>query len=306
MVSLTYNAYDYLLRLLILAAVILFLPSSAAAPKAKDKEKPGTTTLTRLTLTEGILDLGAANHKTVIVNGDVTLAGGQLEGGNGGTLVTYGNITSSGTLLGNSPNIEMAPQSGVLTTITGATPLLGVGEFIKTGAGTVRLDQAVYATELHIEAGTLLLGASERLNNNLPVHLGGTLATSGFEETLGTLTLIGTGATLDLGSGSSGTLTFADSSSANWQKDTLTIVNYSDATDQIFFGTTSQGLTPSQLENIVWMDPYGPGSGIIYGAAISANGRIRPVPEPGTITSIVAVAALIAWRERAAFKRYRD
>ncbi|HYE33202.1 MAG TPA: autotransporter-associated beta strand repeat-containing protein [Methylomirabilota bacterium] len=264
---------------------------------------------TTLEVNGGILHLAGKDvpgGRTLEISGDATLNGGVIHGGPGGgsrgVLKTHANIISSGTVLESGPSIVMVTDTAeTLTTLGGTAPLNGVTTFTKQGPGTTRLDQMMTANTVAVEQGTLLLGASDRLNDTVAVELwsGTTLATGGYDDTVGALTLVGS-ASLDLGSTSGSVLGFADSSDKSWGTYQLTIVNYFDDTEEIYFGTTAGGLQSSQLEKIVWDNPYGPGSGTIFGAIIEADGRIRPkpVPEPATVISMVAVGLLIGWRER--------
>jgi fibronectin-binding autotransporter adhesin len=267
------------------------------------------TSSTTLEISGGDLYLAGGNPsggKTLTVSGNVSLTGGFIDGGPGGgshgTLVTAGNITSSGTVLVNGPNITMTPNNGITTSVGGTTPLNGVFEFVKQGGGTVRLDQSMTVSDfLQISSGTLLLGASDRLNDSATIKMqGGTFATGGFQDTVGTLTLTGS-ASLDLGTGNNSMLAFADTHAASWGGYTLSITNYLDSSEKIYFGTTSSGLTASQLSEIVWYNPYGTNS-TFYGATIDFDGRIRPapqaVPEPKTVMAFTLLAGVVCWRER--------
>jgi hypothetical protein len=62
-------------------------------------------------------------------------------------------------------------------------------------------------------------------------------------------------------------------------------------TPRIYFGTTTSGLTTNQLANVRWQDPFGSGSGLVMGAVIESDGRIRPAPVP-ELTSIVGFGIL--------------
>jgi fibronectin-binding autotransporter adhesin len=240
--------------------------------------------------------------KTLTVTGDATLSGGYIDGGPGGgsvgKMVIGGNLISKGTVLLSSPDITMNPLAGTVT-VSGTTPLNGIGTFTKTGGGTVELQQAISANTIIINQGTLLLGGDNRINDTANMSLGpGTFATGGYSETLGLLTLTAN-STLDLGSGDTSFLNFGNSSSQPWSG-TLLIVNYLDSSEKIYFGTTSGGLTQGQLDSINWQDPFGPGSGLVLGSIIDFDGRIRPrpVPEPATIFTVLLLSAGLLYRER--------
>jgi hypothetical protein len=117
-------------------------------------------------------------------------------------------------------------------------------------------------------AGTLRLGAADRIANASNLVLsGGTFSTGGFNETLGTLGLATT-STLDLGNGAS-SLHFADSHllAPNWAG-LLTVANWTNG-DHLFVGASTAGLDPSQLSQIAFLG-FGPG------ALISTSGEVSP------------------------------
>ena len=144
--------------------------------------------------------------------------------------------------------------------------------------------------------GTLLFGSSNnQAGSAVPVSLGGTGAgstgtinTAGFNETLGALTL-NSSSTIDFGAGRttpSSALHFGDSSGATWAAGTtLTISDYSGlvynnnagatsgtAGDMLFFGTTSGGLTGTQLAEIQFVNPAGYTG--TFGAYIDGSGEV--------------------------------
>jgi autotransporter-associated beta strand protein len=142
------------------------------------------------------------------------------------------------------------------------------------------------------EGGTLQLGAPQVLpHTSMMVLAGGdsrssspytdgygdmspTLATGGYSQTLGPLLLIGPYTsqyqyfTLDFGG--AGGLAFADSHLQDWGGIPLTIVNYVPGVSSLRFGTSSAGLTPTQLSLIQFTDFLSvPGN-------INANGFVTP------------------------------
>ena len=180
------------------------------------------------------------NDGTVIVNsasslgatsGTLTINGGTLEVATGYTSarnVSLGNTAS--TIQVNSSQTYTA--SGVVSG-TGTLNKSGSGTLTLTGAntftgGTVIADGTVVAaatsgsalastTSITVNAGgTLLLGASNQINNTAAINLdGGTLAKGNFSEGaanatgMGALTLISDGSHIDFGTGTVGVLTFA-------------------------------------------------------------------------------------------------
>ena len=246
---------------------------------------------------------------------------------NGGTgafqIDTAGTtLTISGTIF-NSSGVGNVSKSGLGTlTLTGTSTYSGT---TTVSAGTLKIDNNNAATPRLASTsgitlnsgGTLLLAqgqqnqSSDRINNSATVTMnGGTFNTGGFSE--GTTAAAGLGALtlqansiIDLGAGAS-ILHFANSSAAVWTAgQILQIDNWSGSTsgggtDQLIFGTTSSGLTASQLAEIQFLDPNGFAAGT-YGATILSNGEVvpTPVPEPATwlAGSLVAVA-LVAMQLR--------
>jgi autotransporter-associated beta strand protein len=270
------------------------------------------TTMGSLDLKGGLLQLAGTTSvggKTLALSGDANLSGGQLDegagGGGTGLLKVAGNLVSDGTVMVNGPRITMNPSAGT-TTVSGSFPLYQVGYFTKDSAGTVRLDQELGATTLEVHAGTLLLGAADRIVNTTSVILsGGTFATGGYNETVGILSLQA-GSIIDLGSGAS-VLHFANSTAASWGGGALGIYNWSGSTngggtDQLFFGANESGLTSTQLGMIYFQDPYGPSSGLYDAEYIpGGSGELRPkrlIPEPATVGWALMLLGAIAYRAR--------
>jgi hypothetical protein len=127
--------------------------------------------------------------------------------------------------------------------------------------GTLLVSGSLAGTSaVNVLAGTLQLGASDRLPDAAVVTLGGgVFDTKGFSETAGVLSLTG-GATLELGLNAS-VVRFADSTSTFWTG-ILSITNWSGSsngggTDQVFFGSNEFALTLEQLASIQFVDPFG-------------------------------------------------
>lgn len=231
-----------------------------------------------------------------------------------GTLLLTGDLQARSPTVTNSPNLTMGvgnADSSISETATGSGTggLTGLGTFTKTGTGTTTITSTVGtnnfgAETVDIQQGTLLLGASNRIADTSNFQMsGGTFATGGFSETAGTLTLTAN-STINMGAASS-ILNFADSSSTSWTTgSTLSITNWSGnpdtggGTDQIFFGTTSSGLTSAQLSQIFFINPASLPAGT-YAARILATGEVVPVPEPKTIfaTALILIG-LIFWEMR--------
>jgi hypothetical protein len=107
-------------------------------------------------------------------------------------------------------------------------------------------------------------------------------------------------------------LRFADSSGAAWTGGTALTIEawtgspFGGGTDQLYFGTTSGGLTVGQVGQIQFLNPAGFAPGT-YNAQILANGEVVPVPEPATGIGAPAPVVLAAghrWRIRQASRRW--
>jgi autotransporter-associated beta strand protein len=182
-------------------------------------------------------------------NGGTLQANSTNQGANfwASSLKLTANVRNGGgTISNNGTNITIG-QALVHSTISGdnATD----GGLIFQGSGTTTLSGAnTYTGATTINAGTLAIGAANRIADTSAMVLGGgTFATGGFAETVGTLT-INTASVIDFGSGTSA-LAFANSSANSWTG-SLTLTNFDIGTDTLRFGTDATGLTGSQLSAI--------------------------------------------------------
>jgi autotransporter-associated beta strand protein len=154
----------------------------------------GPTTINGGTLIIGAINNGGANGRL----GASSNAATNLVLG-GGTL-SYTGVTSSTdrnfTLTtGTASTINVSTTSTILT-LTGAAATSN-GSLTKTGSGTLQLSGAnAYAGTTAVTAGTLRIGAAERIDNVSPLVLtGGTFGLNSFNETVGSLA--GSGGTVD-------------------------------------------------------------------------------------------------------------
>jgi autotransporter-associated beta strand protein len=162
-----------------------------AGTSAMVKDSAGTVRLTiasqfsgGTTLKAGRLELGLSD--ALLTAGDFTLEAGVLDLlGNSqtvGVLTLKGGLVTGGTL--TSTSIEL--QSGVVDSV-----LAGSVGVRKTTTGLVTLMQSNEYTGLtEVVAGTLQLGASERILNSTALRVsGGVFDLQNFEETVGAVTL---------------------------------------------------------------------------------------------------------------------
>jgi len=193
-------------------------------------------------------------------------------------------------------------------TFTGtATVSAGVLKLNATGNGAMGDVGSVVVNS----GGTLLLGAANQINGSSTAGAGsmtlggGTFATGGFGQgsgMLGTLTL-STTSTIDLGAGTS-VVHYAASNGQAWTGE-LVVLNWNGTigsgggTDQLFFGSSTTGLTSSQVNEIVFENPNGVAGN--YSAEILNTGEVvafKPIPEPGTFAAGGLLMGLAAWWER--------
>lgn len=245
-------------------------------------------------------------------------------GTSGGTLDASGtaavNFTNTGALAFNG---QTGTRTFTLTgTNTGTNTLAaaigdngGATNLTKNGAGTWVLSGAnTYTGATTVDGGSLkvsgsingttslavnnggsfLLGAADAVNNSATVTLGGgTLATAGFSDTVGALTLTAN-STIDFGTSAiSNAFQFGASTVAWSSGTTLTITNWTTGVDHLFFGTDSTGLSLANINAIRFENPEGFAPGI-YGAQISSSGEVfAVVPEPSTLTMALGFVGLI-------------
>jgi hypothetical protein len=173
---------------------------------------------------------------------------------------------------------------------------VNIGTYTKRGNGTMTLRHVLDADLIDLQSGTLLLGSANRITDTSNMRLsGGTFATGGNNETLGTLTLAAN-STIDLGNGAS-ILRFANSAQEAWTSGTtLTIVNWNGDSDALYFDSAMTALTSGQVSQIRFLNPNGVTG--VFGAILLPDGKCVPVPEPATIGFGALLIGAIGLRER--------
>ena len=155
-------------------------------------------------------------------------------------------------------------MNGAVTLNGGEPDILGV---YKTGSGTMQLNASynISGKMTLLKNGTWLLNGSSLTSATDPYTIdGGTLAVGdGTANSMGVLTVGAAGGGITLGAGA--TLTFADSSAAEWTgaaTDRVVITGFAEKSIRI--GTTTNGLTDAQRRRLrtsdnkrLWLDAEG-------------------------------------------------
>src|SRR6185437_9228470 len=219
---------------------------------------------------------GATTASSITGTGTLTLGGNVSV--NDATTGTAGATISTPVALGATRTFTVADDGTSATDLTISGVISGTGSGLtKAGAGTMSLSGTnTYTGTTTISGGVLQLGATKVISNSSNFILsGGTFrsgATTGFSETVGTLSLSAS-STIALGTGNH-TITFANSGGASWTAgQTLTITGWtgtagaSGTNGKIMVGAS--GLSTTQLSQITF-------SGFTAGAMILASGELVP------------------------------
>ncbi|NBV84934.1 MAG: hypothetical protein EBS01_01420, partial [Verrucomicrobia bacterium] len=248
------------------------------------------------TIGAGTLLLGAAN--VLSATGTVTITGGILDLGgfstSSGTLVLSGGLMRNGELSATSFDLRNGIIDGVLS---------GAGAVTKTTADTVLLNGTVGTSgDLVVTEGTLLLGASNRINDSTRVRLGlnGTLDLGGFFEKVSRLRLDGgviTGGTIEasiyeISSGNvstllsgAGALEKVSDGSASGGVSTLSIANTYTGGTTVSAGTLK--LAGDNRLNIA-------GSLMVVGGSFDLDGFSQTVTTGSLISGVLHGGTLVA------------
>jgi autotransporter-associated beta strand protein len=204
------------------------------------------------------------------------------------------NVLNSGATLDLSTVItgtKSLAKTGNGTLILGANNTYTGSTTVKSGTLKANATNALGATSVvNVQGGSLLVAASESLNDKANIVMGNAkleLSGNDITEHVGALTLTGN-SVIDVRElqGSNNSLYFASSYiKQGWTKNTsLSIWNWDfSATNHIYFGTDSQGLSEAQLQQISFYSDFG--NSFISNAFISHTGEITTVPEAQTIVA---------------------
>ena len=201
-----------------------------------------------------------------------------------------GGLVISGIYSGSAPTItdnggRLTVDGTFNTTIgspTGRGDITGLNGLTKNGSGTLTLGGTVansYSGSTFMNSGTLQLAKNNAVGNNSAIIFnGGTINAGSFNESMGALTLTNSTVVLDFGSPDVfNTIAFADSHNIAWGNVILEILNWR-VGDTLKFGSTINGLSASQLPQIIFADFDGTPS-----AQIDSSGVVTPVPEPSAV-----------------------
>jgi autotransporter-associated beta strand protein len=203
------------------------------------------------------------------LSGSLTLSNDTRVQSDAGTLTLSGSLTGSGRDLnvGGAGNTVI---SGVIGT--------GAGNVTKDGAGSLTLSGAnTYTGTTTIDAGSIILGASDRLSDSSNVTIGaaGTLDLAGVSERIHNLTASGDGATLDFGADSAANTFLFDTFTAP-ESGVLVVNNWESGLDNL--ATTVSGQT--SIGSI-----YFSGIGVAaYNGTATLYGGVRYLLKPVTAT----------------------
>ena len=269
------------------------------------KTGAGSTTLTVANSYTGTTDIQAG---TLLLSGNgnlpsttaVTLSGTGATLNLAATAATSMSLASLSGVVGSS--VELGNHSLEVgssnTDFFFAGSLSGTGgSLVKQGTGILTLSgNNTYSHNTEIQKGTILLGANNVLPDTAALILstGATLATGGYSDTTGALSVNGA-AVIDLGSGNS-VLTF--NAVSQWT-DMLSVWNYTGAPwtaggmDQLRFTNTGN----INLANVTFYSDEGLSPIGTSGGALVGN-ELVPVPEPKAVLGGILLLVLTGWRER--------
>lgn len=120
---------------------------------------------------------GSGHTSNRVIN--LTGSGGSIDASGSGTLTLTGGVTGNKNELVLT-GIGSGTQSGAIATGSGLLTKTGEGDWTLSGNNT-------YTGTTTVASGTLILGASERIDNSTALIVDGTFDMAGFNETVGSL-----------------------------------------------------------------------------------------------------------------------
>jgi fibronectin-binding autotransporter adhesin len=244
----------------------------------------------------------------------------------GGRLVLSGDVTASGSsaFTGINTGAHQVRLNGVRTFDVATNGLLAItgasvtndgataGGISKTGAGTLRLGSVgSFSGPLTVSAGRVTMATGASVSDSAPVILnGGQLSTAGLVgssagagagETVGFLNVTAAGSSLDLGTGAH---VFRAAGLSGQGLDTfpaganLTVFGWQGpaggpgTAGRVVF-TSDAGFTADNLSRMTF-DGYATGAAVIGYTGFGGGFELVPVPEPGTILGVAALALAAA------------
>jgi hypothetical protein len=259
-----------------------------------DKAQFSTATLSRMPNvagTRGINGLIFDSRDWSVTN---SVVGGVLSVGGSGINIESQRTVTLETLIATNGGSWITNGSAILNVNKAVTEIAnGPYTLTKAGTGTMNLNASVSVGTLSLTGGFTVLGANNLLGDSM--HLtgnGANLNLNGFSDSMATLTLGLNDFALNFGTAvGANAMAFTDSSALSWGAGNLLVQNFAVGTDALRFGTTSSGLTSSQLAKITF-------TGYDPGAKIDSLGYLAPIPEPSSIALLGIAAGLGISRHR--------
>lgn len=234
---------------------------------------------------QAVASLTGASTSLTNLNGNTLTIGDSA-----GTSTFAGIISGTGGLTKDGASTQR--MSGA-NTYSGATTINGGSLTLANGSGNA----LGFTSSITVNSGgTLVLGATDQINNTAPVTLaGGTFAKGDFSEGtagtpgVGALTLTASGSHLDFGAGTVGVLTFASFTPGNF---TLTIDNWTGTPNTVGTSSTDRLIFASdQSANLSSFSFTGYGPGAVEFDLHNGYWEVTAVPVPETSTWVAATLA---------------